>query len=307
MRDYLRLEDKRGPKKKDYTYDLHSLGKSDFPVKRCLCIIGTDHKSYISARHLTGNFSDGLVRQDNAYIVGGPKPENGVYPEEQVCFYANVHRAHSGYRGIVNSYESFENIQRFLFGNVVAKIFLQNIVFHTSTPAADKIETFYDFEFKVSIRGTNAYLHRREQDPCENALRLKAASVKGDTKLHLHTGFLNTRLKPGDSSHSHFTLAFKVTEYHVKKFLLWDREYPGRTIYSETAEIRLKDITGDDVADELQYRWMSDVTDWSDETQWQTAPEGPDGYLIPLRPANTMEANILITAGQWPDPAMTGD
>ena len=37
-----------------------------------------------------------------------------------------------------------------------------------------------------------------------------------------------------DSSHSHFTLASKVTEYHVKKFLLRDREYLGRTIYSET-------------------------------------------------------------------------
>lgn len=307
MRQYLKLGEKGGNAKRGYKYDLHSLGVSDFPIKRCLCIVGSDHKSYIAARHLTGSFSDGLVRQDNAYMVAGPKPKVKDYPEQQVCFYANVHRAHSGYRGIVNSYESFENIQRFLFGNIMAKIFLQDLVFHTKSKTKDKVESYYDFEFKLSIRGTNSYLHRREQEPCENSMRHYAANINKKTKLHLHTGFLNSKLKPGTSTHSHFVISFKVVEYHVKKSWLWDREYPGRTIYSETAEIRLKDINEDHEADLLEYRWMSDVTDWEGKDGWQSAQEVADGYLIPLRQANTMEGNFFISASKWPDAALTMD
>ena len=53
-------------------------------------------------KHATGNYSDGLVKQDNAYMLGAH------------CAY--VHHPHSGTTGIVNSYETYENIQRFLFG-----------------------------------------------------------------------------------------------------------------------------------------------------------------------------------------------
>ncbi len=112
-------------------YDVHSLGDSDpatnpyfFPVKRCLCLIGSDYGDYAVGggivKHITGNFSDGLVRQDCAYLVAGKPPDGKVgteapYSDDNRAFWANVHRAHSGYRGIVNSYESFENIHRFLF------------------------------------------------------------------------------------------------------------------------------------------------------------------------------------------------
>lgn len=126
MREYLDLKQaKPGSKKKSYLYDVHSLGPEErFPVKRCLCIIGSDWQSYSNVRKLTGGVSDGLVKQDRAYIVSGPRPkvEATEYDDASRASWANVHRAHSGYRGIVNSYESYEkNIQRFLFGDTMQK------------------------------------------------------------------------------------------------------------------------------------------------------------------------------------------
>jgi pimeloyl-ACP methyl ester carboxylesterase len=291
MREYLNLDDDK--------FDIHSLGASDFPVKRCFCLIGSDHRSYISARHLTGSFSDGLVRQDNAYIVSGERPSDGKYPNDKVCYYANVHRAHSGYRGIVNSYESFENIQRFLFGNIKAELSLQGIGIHTVPPDGE-VETFYDFNFRFSIRGTSVYLHNREQDPCENAIRLYKEELVHNNELYLHTAFLNSTLKKDQDNKSHFALAFKIVEYHVKKGFLWDREYPGRTIYSETAEIRIKDITGDDDADVVEYRWLSDVRNWESDEDWVKVAFTDGSFQIPLREAKTVTARLVLKPSAWP-------
>ena len=126
-------------------------------------------------KELTRSISDGLVKQDNAYVVTGSPPAPGDrYPENRTCFYANVHRAHSGNRGIFNTLANYENIQRFLFGDTRAELSLENIDIKTAV-SSDRF--FYDFEFSFSIRNSGAYLHRRQQDPCENAIRLERASI----------------------------------------------------------------------------------------------------------------------------------
>jgi hypothetical protein len=95
MRQYLKLPDGA---------PLNSLNGT-YPPERCLCLIGSDYRSYRediageATQALTGNRSDGLVKQDNAFLEG--------------AYTANVHRAHSGTRGIVNSAESYANVQRF--------------------------------------------------------------------------------------------------------------------------------------------------------------------------------------------------
>jgi len=71
MREYLKLPDK--------DFEVNSLGNSGFPIKRCLCVIGSDYNAYGAVKHATGGFSDGLVKQDRAYIVDGPRPSTGVY------------------------------------------------------------------------------------------------------------------------------------------------------------------------------------------------------------------------------------
>ncbi len=200
MREYLKLENKiPGKENKNdedsYQYDLHSLGNSKFPVKKCLCIIGSDYHSYSSVQYVTGSFSDGLVKQDRAYIVGGPKPSNNIYAEDNVAFYANVHRAHSGFHGIVNSYESFENIQRFLFGNLKVRISLTELLFKGKKD--DNCDYNYDFEFSLSIQGTGIYLHQRQQENCENAIRY---NLRGN----------NTRFR--------YSLTYRVFKFKIAAF-----------------------------------------------------------------------------------------
>jgi len=284
MRQYLKLPE-------EYGFEVNSLGKSGFPVKRCLCIIGSDYHSYGKVRYATGGFSDGLVKQDCAYIVSGPKPEK-EYDEKNVAYYANVHRAHSGYRGIVNSYETYENIQRFLFGNLMIRLSLGDIKF--LDPEVKNTEYFYDFEFSLSIRGTGVYLHRREQDPCENAIRFNRNAIPDD--IYLHTGFLNSSLQLGNDGYSYFVLKFNILEYRIESGFIWDHKYPSRQIYADSIEVRVD--TGENGYYKAGYRWFSEL-EWKD-----LVTDKDNKYTLPLKPG-VIQGNIRIAASIWGEPLET--
>lgn len=304
MRNYLDLKEAKGKTlggSPDYIYDVHSLGPAErFPAKRCLCIVGSDWQSYGVVRKATGAFSDGLVKQDRAYVVSGPRPPSDPpkYGEDEVAFSANVHRAHSGHRGIVNSYESYENIQRFLFGDTLVRLDLDEI----EIPTAPKAGTtyFHDLNFALAIRGAGAFLHRREQTPCENAMRIQPDSRgQRPRTLHLHTGFMDSKLRDDNEPYSRFLLRFRVTEHRVEEGLLWDREYPGRMIYSEDMEVRVG-------ADGVDYRWLSEVGDSADRG-W-TAAKAVDGeFRFPLRRANSFAAVLRGRYSRWPNDELTKD
>jgi hypothetical protein len=283
MRKYLKLKPRE---------EVHSLGSTPFPVKRCLCLIGSDYHSYNVVQKVTGDFSDGLVKQDRAYIVSGAKPpSNTPYPNERRAFWANVHRAHSGWRGIVNSYESFENVHRFLFGNIRAEITLENLLI--KTPQEPRCDYFYDIEFTLSILGTNTYLHRRQQDPCENAVRL--ARDKIPAYLLLHTAFMNSKLKTHKNPFSSFSLNLRIVERAVKHGLLWDRDYPDKQIFNETLEIRVGDADPTKPGDEVQYRWFSDGAEWEEVEPVKGV------FRFPLRGAGSLSGQFAVRAGPWPD------
>ncbi|MDQ3021729.1 MAG: hypothetical protein M3R36_14335 [Bacteroidota bacterium] len=300
MRNYLKIDQKG--EDGEYIYDANSLGdpagKYAYPVKRCLCIIGSDHNSYNLVKTITGKYSDGLVKQNNAYIVSGPAPEsasnderNPEYPEEQKAFYANVHRAHSGFRGIVNSYESYENIKRFLFGNIVAYVCLTEI--KIPQPETDD-SYFYDFEFNASIKGTNTYLHRREQDPCENALRFSYSEIPNE--IQLYTGFLNSKLRiDKEDQFSHFAVTLRINEFRVRKGLLWDTDYPSKPIFVENLEIGAGRPDKNNPYGRLKYRWRSEGENWID-SKYENG-----GFSIPLRKAATVTGNFMIKSDKWPN------
>lgn len=286
MREYLKLG-------KDF--EPHSLGPVDspyaFPVKRCLCIIGSDYDSYGTVQHLTGGFSDGLVKQDRAYCVAGKPDAKGKYSSDQKPYWANVHRAHSGRRGIVNSYESFENIHRFLFGDVKADICLEDV--EIGTPEAAETSYFYDLEFALSIRGTPVYLHRRQQTPCENAIRYSRKDIERKTVL-LHTLFLDSDLRTNpDPPYSHFKLEFRLRELAVKKGFLWDHEYPEKNIFADDLEVRVGDFDAQIPGKEVQYRWLSQGG------EWQNAVRSGKEFRIPLRDAGSLRGAFLIRAEPW--------
>ena len=288
MRDYLKLP---------AAYDVHSLGDA-FPASRCFCVIGSDHTSYSLVRSVTGGFSDGLVRQDRAYIVTGKRPrgKKGApapdYPREQCAYWANVHRAHSGRRGIVNSYEAFENIRRFLFGDAAVDIFLDEMEFPPAQGGG--VDSFFDLEFLFSVRGTGVYLHRREQDPCENAIRVDRSGAA--SRQHLHTVFMNSGLRLYNQQHSHFAATLRVIERRTRNGWLWDREYPARPIYNEAIEIRIGDLDPADPEVEVQYRWLSDGDEWRDAAVDPASSE----HRIPLREASAFKGVLVATASPWP-------
>ena len=81
--------------------------------------------------------------------------------------HAFVNRSHSGFFGIVNSEEGYQNLIRFLFGDVRADGTLE-IDQLTLPPAVQeqldkkrKVKASYMFEVAVSVRGKPWQLHRR--------------------------------------------------------------------------------------------------------------------------------------------------
>ncbi|MGI9026109.1 MAG: esterase/lipase family protein, partial [Burkholderiaceae bacterium] len=128
---------------------VNTLGTSDFPVERVFCLVGTNSRDYAVGHGLSsfavGSMSDGLVRIANAYVEGAPR--------------AFVNRSHSGYFGIVNSEEGYQNLVRFLFGNVRATgmLDINAIPFPPDIARArksgKKIESSYYIEATVAPRG----------------------------------------------------------------------------------------------------------------------------------------------------------
>ena len=299
MRSYLKMEqrDRNGA----FAYALNSLGDSKFPPGRCLCVIGSDYRDYDITRKLTGDRSDGLVKQDNAFIAG--------------AYTANVHRAHSGYRGLVNSYESYQNIQRFLFGDAIISMWLSDMEVHTR--AQSDLDHF-DVEFQLSIRNTGTYIHQRRREPGENAISFTRAALEAGTTrssrlvVPLHTTFLNSHLRQDpDDPFLHFALSLRVLEHRVRDGFLVDWEYPERVIFSETMEVRLRVSETPDGVPEIQYRWFSDATHEDDAavqtggatpTDWRSARPDEGGLLsFPLRGASAFGGTLYARCGVWPN------
>ncbi|RSM36042.1 hypothetical protein DMA12_41950 [Amycolatopsis balhimycina DSM 5908] len=88
-----------------------------FPKERIFCLVGTDSEDYAVARGLSSKLvgvrSDGLVQIDRAFVPGANR--------------ALVHRSHSGRYGLVNSEEGYQNLRRFLFGDLRAQVDLVHV------------------------------------------------------------------------------------------------------------------------------------------------------------------------------------
>jgi hypothetical protein len=136
-----------------------------FNSDRFFNLVGTDPGDYKVAAGISslaaGDSSDGLVRISNATTQG---VQDGAFVSSPQAF---VNRSHSGYFGIVNSEEGYQNLTRFLFGDLRADGFLA--IDELSLPpevqaeldAAKTVHASYLFEVAVSIRGKTWQLHRR--------------------------------------------------------------------------------------------------------------------------------------------------
>lgn len=116
---------------------------SALPAERFLSLVGTNPGDYDVAlgwsSRAVGVKSDGLVQIQNAYVKGSNR--------------AYIHRSHSGRYGLVNSEEGYQNLQRFLFGNVKIVLSFSGLDLDTSN------ETVWQADVALAIRKVPVLMH----------------------------------------------------------------------------------------------------------------------------------------------------
>ena len=138
-----------------------------FPAERIFTLVGTNAHDYAVlygwSRRLVGPMSDGLVRIKNASLHSRATASGKTEHAPR----AFVHRSHSGHFGIVNSEEGYQNLTRFLFGDIrvdcqfdVNEVTLPTEV-RESLENGRQVRASYHIECSVSIRGLDTMLHSR--------------------------------------------------------------------------------------------------------------------------------------------------
>lgn len=315
MAEYLNL----GPLyagKNDSRADL--LPESIFPSKKFFCMIGTNRSDYEVAwglsRTFVGHGSDGLVRIENASVTG--VDDNGnLSPEPAPRAYC--YRSHSGFFGIVNSEEAYQNVSRFLFGTNRADVWVQvDKVQLPPTLQAQKdaaaaaqndfdVDAAYQFEILASPKGRPWYLTRRISEEDSVAVRSYKDLTSGNPenqKVFLSTIFLDKKARL-DPNVPYLTfqvvLGIRVPDYVVEKKFWFDEHFEGSYLYRENFVFQVgpPDLTGN-LNWEFKCRRVTDPPD-----TWPVQPKvtnEPDRMLIEIPFANTsIEGSLQIYASPW--------
>ncbi|WP_119355286.1 esterase/lipase family protein [Azohydromonas sediminis] len=218
-----------------------------FPSQRFFCMVGTNRGDYEAAmglsRAFAGHGSDGLVRIENARVWGLDDAGQMTAPAPT----AYAYRAHSGFFGLVNSEEAYQNLTRFLFGDLRVDIWVD--VDEVRLPKAlqrKKVEALYQFELLAGPRGKRWYLTRRvaeEDSPaCRTHAQLAGGTRPGDRNVYLSTVFLanRARVNPERASLAYaMTLGVRVPDYQVDQRFWADEHYEGGYLFRDTAIIEM--------------------------------------------------------------------
>jgi hypothetical protein len=142
-----------------------------FPKERIFCLVGTNPGDYSAALGLSskavGVRSDGLVQIRNAAVPGS-----------RLAF---VHRSHSGRYGIVNSEEGYQNLRRFLLGDLEVRAELVGL--HLPGDG----EVVWQADAQLSVRGLPVLMHEQvAEHHCPIEL------PRGDAPVELGTTYLLT-------------------------------------------------------------------------------------------------------------------
>jgi len=234
------------------------------------CMVGTNRADYEVAmgasRTFAGHGSDGLVRIGNASVWSLDSSGN---PTATPCATAYTYRSHSGYFGIVNCEESYQNLIRFFFGDMRVDIWcdVTGIKLPPDLEGAEGIDALYQFEVLAAPRGKRWYLTRRtsveDSVACCSHKEL-TASLKGKKvkSLYLSTIFLGSQWKVDTSNASlaySLTLGVSVPDYEVEKKFWFDGHYEGCFLFRDTAIIEI--TTPRDGGDwQVMFRWQGGTT-----------------------------------------------
>lgn len=296
MRDYLAIKGKKAP--------ANSLdGK--FDPARFFCLVGTNSKDYDVAkgasRLLAGELSDGLVRISNAYVDGAPR--------------AHVHRSHSGAYGIVNSEEGFQNLTRFLFGDLRVDGVLQ--VEDLPLPPIGAVRKLlgtrvgYYFEVAVATRGAldfdltrrtiannSAILRQRGDLFDENGALLQAAKHPV-----LFSVFMDTSKRPEKRKEMMFSVQLSVSmlTYMGEESSVDQHYVPGEYLFRDTLVINAIPPATSDESWRVGYV-LSD-SGWSSAedriAESQKDGQGKPYVAIPLQNQKGFKATLRLYGTPW--------
>ncbi|MEX0944740.1 MAG: hypothetical protein WDZ38_03635 [Balneolaceae bacterium] len=206
-----------------------------FRESRFFCLVGTNHKDYNLSRIAVGPMSDGLVKIENASIQKAPR----VY----------THHSHSGHYGMVNSEEGYQNLTRFLFGNIMAKGVLH--VDHLPLPPSvrkakeegKKIRASYFFESTVTPRASRFKLSERRTET-HSAVFRKFDEMFPDNEKNvrmpiLFSVFLDTnKISSGRTIVFTIDITVKTTEYRIDGNIFTRKRIPEENIFRDNITVR---------------------------------------------------------------------
>lgn len=245
---------------RDYMADYLSLGdlykksgradwlpEDSFPSERFFCMVGTNRMDYEVAlgmsRTFAGHGSDGLVKVENASVWGVDASGKVSAP----CATAYAYRSHSGYFGIVNSEEAYQNLTRFLFGDIRVDIWVEVASVQLPSSINGKaVNALYQFEVTASPRGKRWFLTRRmaEEDSvaCRTHQQLVDPANRDARKIYLSSVFLANRARVDSLRPSlayGLTLGVRVPDYEIENRFWLDGHYEGGYLFRDSVIIEM--------------------------------------------------------------------
>lgn len=284
---------------------------SAFPLDRIFCMIGTNRNDYEAGKGLSrtfvGNGSDGLVKIANA-SVWGLDDANGVTGAAACAF---AYRSHSGVYGIVNSEEAYQNLTRFLFGDVRVDLWLT--IDDVRLPAEiedDDVDALYQFELQARARGKRWLLSRRiseEDSPaCRTHKQLMTQGSAGARNVYLSTVFLanSAKVSMADRTLSYaMDVRVRVPDYEKKNAFWPNQHYEGSYLFRDSLIVTMTPAEAEGGEWKVEYGWQSQSVGVASQRLPYTALQGGKLRLEVELPAPKSKPGIggkvLLIASAW--------
>ncbi|MDX1641006.1 MAG: hypothetical protein R3220_04885 [Balneolaceae bacterium] len=272
---------------------VHSLdGK--FEPDRFFCLVGTNHKDYNAAKYAVGPMSDGLVKIKNATVKGAPR--------------AFTHHSHSGHFGMVNSEEGYQNLVRFLFGNVR----INGVLVPENLPLPPTVKEAYDenkeirasylFESTVTPRGAFSFkLTERKIDNAsavfrtfDEMFRPQRAGRDSPRNPVLFSVFLDSsKITHGRTIVFTIDLVVRTTEYRIEKMLFLSKRIPEENLYREKLTVRsTRSENGWNI------RYIPTDEEWG-EKRGKDVSTDSRGIYIPLSSKKGFKGKLYLDIEPW--------
>lgn len=286
---------------------------SAFPLDRIFCMVGTNRDDYQAAmglsRTFAGHGSDGLVRVENASLWG-------LDDQQRITGTAATsycYRSHSGPYGIVNSEEAYQNLVRFLFGDVRVDIWLD--VEQVSLPEeieGKAVNALYQFELLARARGKRWYLSRRvaeEDSPaCRTHQQLAQPGASRSNLIYLSSVFLAHRAratsKPDDRTLSYsMDLRVRVPDYQVDQRFWPDQHYEGSYLFRDSLIVVIEPPAAADGDWQVKVGWESkSVGEAPTAISGEALAQNQLRVEVPFAGAKTkpgIKGKVLLIASAW--------